>query len=557
MTTRSSSFLAIDKDMDELDRVVERMKALGASAEDAGLLHDLVSSYAYLTEQIRDKQTTIARLRQMLFGETSEKREKVLGEKPAKAGGETQAPAAAAPRARGHGRHGSDAYPGAERVAVSHATLRPGDACPQGCRGRVYLRQPRRLVRIRGVAPFQGTVYEQEEMRCNLCGEVFPAELPAGVGTEKYDATVTSMVALLRYGSGFPLNRIAVLQESQGIPLPVTTQWDLLSAAAKLLLCVFEALGRFAAQGEVLHNDDTPMVILGRLKEERDRRLRGEAASERTGVFTTGIVAVAQGHRVVIYATGHRHAGENLAALLGHRLPELPAPTQMCDGLDRNVPAEFQTILGNCLVHARRQFVDVVSSFPEEVRYVIDELALVYEVEARARKENLPPSERLLLHQRESGPVMDRLETWFQEQIDEKKVEPNSGLGKAIAYAQKRWGRLTLFLRVEGAPLDNNVCELVLKRAILHRKNSLFYKTENGAHVGDLYMSLIATAKLAKADPFDYLTALQRHAEEIAKEPSAWMPWNYRESLARAAPGGAPPTEAGAPARGPPAPTGG
>ena len=213
----------------------------------------------------------------------------------------------------------------------------------------------------------------------------------------------------------------------------------------------------------------------------------------------------------------------------------------MCDGLERNIPGELETILSNCLVHARRQFVDVVAGFPDEVRHVLEELAIVYRNEAKAKAEALSPAKRLLLHQKESGPVMAGLEAWFSEAIAEKRVEPNSGLGKAIAYAQKRWGRLTLFLRVEGAPLDNNVCELMLKRAILHRKNSLFYKTLNGAKVGDLFMSLIATAKSAKADPFDYLTELQRHAAEVEKTPSAWMPWNYREALAaRAGPASAP-----------------
>ena len=104
-------------------------------------------------------------------------------------------------------------------------------------------------------------------------------------------------------------------------------------------------------------------------------------------------------------------------------------------------------------------------------------------------------------------------------------------LGGAIAYALKRWGRLTLFLEREGAPIDNNICENMLKRAILHRKDSLFYKTEHGAHVGDLYMSLIATARLAGANPFDYLTELQRHAKEVANSPADWMPWRYRETL--------------------------
>ena len=193
----------------------------------------------------------------------------------------------------------------------------------------------------------------------------------------------------------------------------------------------------------------------------------------------------------------------------------------------------MKTILCNCTTHARRQFVDVVSGFPKEVEHVIDELSLVYKHDALAKSEGMSAEQRLRLHQQESGPVMKRLKKWLKGLLEEKKVEPNSGLGKAIAYTIKRWDRLTLFLRKPGAPLDNNLTERMLKRAILHRKASLFYRTANGARVGDLYMSLIATAKLAKADPFDYLNELQRRAEEVAANPSEWMPWNYRETLAR------------------------
>jgi hypothetical protein len=74
----------------------------------------------------------------------------------------------------------------------------------------------------------------------------------------------------------------------------------------------------------------------------------------------------------------------------------------------------------------------------------------------------------------------------------------------------------------------NNVCERALKKAILHRKNALFYKTQNGARVGDLFMNLIYTCQLNEANPFDYLTQLQRYAEEVAAGPELWMPWNYR-----------------------------
>jgi hypothetical protein len=135
---------------------------------------------------------------------------------------------------------------------------------------------------------------------------------------------------------------------------------------------------------------------------------------------------------------------------------------------------------------------------------------------------------------------MDELEQWMKEQLDERKVEPNSGLGEAIKYMQKHWKKLTLFLQVPGAPLDNNICERALKKAILHRRNSLFYKTMNGARVGDLFMSLLHTAELNEANPFDYLLQLQRHREEVARGPGEWMPWNYKETLARPSPGPGP-----------------
>jgi hypothetical protein len=130
---------------------------------------------------------------------------------------------------------------------------------------------------------------------------------------------------------------------------------------------------------------------------------------------------------------------------------------------------------------------------------------------------------------------MNELHIWLEAQLAGKKTEPNSALGKAITYLLRHWRPLTLFLRQAGAPLDNNLCERSLKKAILHRKNSLFYKTGNGAYVGDVFMSLIHSAELCGANPFHYLTQLQRHADELKEAPSQWMPWNYRNTLDRAA----------------------
>ena len=203
----------------------------------------------------------------------------------------------------------------------------------------------------------------------------------------------------------------------------------------------------------------------------------------------------------------------------------------MCDGLSRNIPSEFDTILSQCLAHARRRYVELTETFPAEVGFVLETLRQGYITDARARDQGLDPAQRLQLHQDESEARMAALEQWMQRQFDERLIEPNSALGAAILYMQKRWSELTLFLRVEGAPLDNNTSERALKKAILHRKNALFYRTLAGAHVGDVFMSLIHTAELNDVAPFEYLVALQRNAAALAANPAAWMPWNYQAAL--------------------------
>jgi hypothetical protein len=175
--------------------------------------------------------------------------------------------------------------------------------------------------------------------------------------------------------------------------------------------------------------------------------------------------------------------------------------------------------------------VEVAESFPTECRFVLETLKEVYKNEAVAKKRDLSPQERLRFHQEQSGRVMGKLKGWLYRQLRQRLVEPNSGLGQAIHYMLNHWSKLTQFLKIPGAPLDNNICERALKLVILHRKNALFYKTVPGAHVGDIFMSLIHTCRLCGADPLDYLTALQTHAGELTSDPPKWMPWNYGLTL--------------------------
>jgi len=347
------------------------------------------------------------------------------------------------------------------------------------------------------------------------------------MGTDKYDETAAAMIAQLKYGAGTPFNRLEQLESQLGIPLPAATQWEIVEEEAQVVKPARDELIRQAAQGTVVHNDDTGMRVL---------MLKRDPSDERTGVFTSGIVSVGEDRKIALYFTGSRHAGENLAEVLKQRSAELPSPIQMCDALSRNVPklpAGVEILLANCLAHGRRQFVDVAENFPNECRYVLEMLGQVYLHDAEARERSLTPEDRLRLHQGHSRPVMDKLHAWLEAQLAERRTEPNSGLGQAIGYLLRHWKPLTLFLRQAGAPLDNNIVERSLKRAVLHRKNALFYRTLNGAQVGDLFMSLIHTCQLCGANSFDYLVELQHHAQELAARPSEWMPWNYRETLAR------------------------
>jgi transposase len=499
----------IEVNLEELDRIIDRSTRAPLSESESQKLKTALHAMAERLVRKRSTEKTCA----------------VLPPDGVPAG----KPEAGASAAVGHGRHGSAAFTGANRVAVAHATLHSGDPCPECHQGKVYRqKEPATLVRFVGHAPLEATVFEMERLRCNACGEVFTAEEPATAGADKYAETAVAMIALLKYGTGVPFKRLERLQEHLGMPLPATTQWDLMAAAAKLLWPVLEELIRQAAQGSVMHNDDTGMRIL---------RLAREPGDKRTGTFTSGIVAIVGAWKIALFFTGWKHAGENIADVLKQRARELPAPIQMSDALSRNRPKleGVKTLEANCLAHGRRQFVDVVENFPEECRYVLETLRGVYHNDALSRERELSPQDRLRFHQEHSRPLMDGLHEWMEVQFAEHKTEPNSGLGKAISYLLNHWPKLTLFLEQPGAPLDNNIVERALKKAILNRKNALFYKTLNGAGVGDLFMSLIHSCELNGANPFDYLIALLRHVEELKQNPSEWMPWNYRETLARLA----------------------
>ncbi len=350
----------VEVDSTRLEEVLRRVEP-SLDEEDFTLVRAVFRSYAHLAELVEDKNTSIRRLRQLFFGASTETTDAVVGrnaERPeaavppvtgAETGsaadeGNTDEPGATA-ASRGHGRNAAEAYRGAWRIVVTHPSLTAGDACPACGQGTVYDKAPGVLVRITGQPPLAAKVYQLQKLRCHLCGQVFTAPLPQEAGEKKYDATAGSMIGLLKYGSGLPFNRLDGLQGDLDVPLPASTQWEIVQAVAAVLAPAFAELIRQAAQGDVLHNDDTTVKIL-ELMGERGRpetpggvTAEADVAESRRGLFTSGVVALLEGHRVALFFSGRRHAGENLAQILKHRVEQLPPPIQMCDALSRTCRA--------------------------------------------------------------------------------------------------------------------------------------------------------------------------------------------------------------------------
>jgi len=533
----------------------QRLADAALTADDRRVLDQVLQWYFWLVFALQEATFSLKRLRVMLFGDTPKQRQASSSSGSSDGGGGTgdggtastvaQASTAEGYRSQraagghrpGHGRQGAAAYPGAERVTCRHETLAVGERCPVCGQGRLYRLAPGVEIRIDGNALLSAIRYELEKLRCSACGAVFTAPMPAGAGAEKYSPRARAVLAVSRYYLGLPFYRVEGYQAMLRVPVPDATQGDQIELVADCSYRVFAVLERLAAQGELIHQDDTSVRILALMDDNRTMRAQAEARglarpTERTGMFTTALVVKVGERTICLYYSGRLHAGENLKALLEQRQAGLDKPVVMSDALSRNEADEDGLIRCHCLAHGRRQFSDLADVFPTECQVVLEALKQVFDHDDEARAQQLSPAQRLAYHQAVSQPILDALKRWLQQQVDERLVEPNSALGKAMAYMQGHWETLTRFLSVVGAPLDNNLVERALKLFIRQRKNSLFYKTEHSASIASVLTSLIATCLQAGVNALEYLVALQEHRTEVFADPAAWLPWTYQASLA-------------------------
>jgi len=556
---------------EEGEAIISRLSVYAPSRSDCEILIQVVRLYFWLVVTVQEAKLSLKKLRTLLFGRGAKppklsEPEALSVSAPslgaseatgdscvpdedvrpsAEAGPELASVASGAaqtgqPRCGhlpGTGRLGAEAYEGAQRVECRHDQLAAGQRCPVCGQGTLYELPPGSHIRIDGHALLSALRYEVQRLRCSACGQVFTATLPDDAGDEKYSARARAVLAIGRYYLGLPFYRLQGYQAMLGVPVPDATQWDQIEKVGDSSYVVFAYLERLAAQGELIYQDDTSVRILSLIGENLKMRAQAEAMGfsrpqERTGMYTTALVVKVGEQTICLYYSGRAHAGENLKALLLQRQADLGKPLVMSDALSRNEADEKLLIRCHCLAHGRRQFSDLEDVFPQECAVVIEALKQVFDHDDQARDEQMSPEARFAYHQAYSRPIMDELKRWLDQQCADRLVEPNSSLGKAMAYMQGHWETLTRFLSVAGAPIDNNLVERALKLFIRQRKNSLFYKTEYSAYIASVLTSLIATCLHAGVNALEYLVALQEHRAEVFAEPSAWLPWSYQASLA-------------------------
>jgi transposase len=504
----------------QIEALLDRLEKRALIDADYPLIVELIKNFTWIQGILSQKEGTLERLKKLLFDPNKTEKVTRSGTSP------EEDPDKKKRRTGGGGRKKPEEWATQFLVCPhSHESLKTGDLCPKCALGHLYAFEPSIHIRVRANSLFEVERHEFERLRCSACSFVFSARWSEELRNEP-DATAEAVATavLLRYQSGLPQYRLLNFLKVQGVFLTWTKLWGWVVGLFEVIIFVYEALKKIAANGKLVQNDDTRMKVLSLVKENR---LNPEL--KRVGMQTSAIVAYGQnGEKINLFMTGRKHCGENLKDLLDRRTLD-ESILHMSDASAQTAPQSHEIKSGSCNDHFRRKFYKKGMTEEDYGWYVIERLAVVYQTDELAKKLQLDDEGRMKLHQANSTQPIEEIFQWLQ--AEKKMIEPNSEDGKNIAYGLNHWTKLIAFLSIPGMPVSNAVTERLIKTAVLHRKNSYFYKTLFGAKVGDVMMSVIQTAADAGQNVIQYLVAMQRHAKDVKEHPDQWVPWAYTQRL--------------------------
>ena len=476
----------LDFTPEQIEALIERLDKQALAKEDYPVLTNLIKAIVWMNFSLQEKQLSIQRLRS-IFGiktESAKSLAKLMAQAQA---AEDEAAAASSnqtdeqsavpdqngepeedtptkknpPEAKGkHGHRPSSDYTQAKILDIAHEFLKKGSLCPSCDKGKLFNLSPGSVLRIVGQPWLQVEIYRPERLRCAVCGKIFTANLPPEVATESRAASsAKAIVSLLKYRGGVPFYRQGQIQDILGTPISPSEIWEMTEDVADAVQPVYVVMCEHASAAELMQNDDTKARILSVMKDREERKGTPDE-DKRTGIFTTAILAVLQNINVKIslFFTGVKHAGENLDDLLNKRPKGLSVPIQQCDG-GNNVPEHHDTDLSNCNAHARRKFYELVTTWPKIVVKIIGWYSTVFANEKQAPPD---PLLRLKWHQDHSAPAMQEMKSYCDTLIKQKEIEPNSSMGKAIAYLNNHWRELqnSIQAQIRACCADSVFCKL-------------------------------------------------------------------------------------------------
>ncbi len=568
----------VEVEQKQLEEILESVKPHLPSAQ-YKILESAIMMLIWLQTVIKEKSFSISRLARMFFGKRTESMKNLkdrakrntdpnnqpekspdqpnpdpekpdpgddqnsepspsVGHEPSHSEKDEPLPSPENPKKKNHGRRPLDDYDVSKITHIILDGLKEKQRCPDCEKGKLYYWEPEVMLVIKGQSPLKGEAYCAQGLRCNLCGKIFRATFPKEVATQpKADMSARAMVCLAKYQLGTPLYRLETWQKMVRLPISDSEMWEWTESVALAAFPVYQSLLNLAAQGNVIHNDDTSGKILELMEENKQfEKIQQEALEKgeksekfRKGMYTSILLSINQDYQIPIYVTGRKNAGENLDDLLDRRLKDLKKPIQSCDASTSNRPERHDTEISYCNNHARHNFCELVEVWPKETLAIVEMYNAVFRNDRKTKE--MSAECRLKYHQKHSAPVMEKLKSYCNGLLDDKVVEPNSSFGKAINYLNNHWEGLTFFLKNGEAPLSNNAGERAIKSNVLIRKNSYFYKSCWGAMVGDILLSIIKTCTLNSINPCDYLIAIQANADKLEKNPNAWLPWNFTKNV--------------------------